>query len=442
MYNIILSIIIAIVYIVLLISSKFIYRNIINPVSIFTSMWLGFSFISCFGFWDMYIPSYETISFILIATLAFSITSLVYYASSKKKCDSKLDFNDNVDTSKLEKKIEQKILIINALALLWMSKFISKMLPIILSGDWNLARYYYLNASTVHTVYTTKESLLCQWIIYPIFYATTIYSAYLFSIKKINYKIMITSLIGVLSIVISTAGRNSLFKLIIFYAIAFLFKTNRKISIWKKIKQMSIGIKVLLVVGVYILVYISSKRSLSSNISVFQNVMFYFTGPIVYFDNIIKNPSFFGLDVDLLWGKATFGFLTTPIEIIASSLSGGNYAGADNIITSYVNYYANFSPTIKGNAVSTSLYPFMKDFGYLGILIGPVIFALIVNYVYTKSMNLYNDNYVFWNCLSIYMLYIVFFSEWQYDLLFPSSLAIMAVLYMLVAKKPFKFKIK
>ncbi|WP_179887096.1 O-antigen polymerase [Bacillus sp. AFS088145] len=407
-----------------------IYKALVNPVSLFSSIWLWFTFLSCLGLWGIYVPSTKAILYILISTLFFSVISFITYLRCKEI--ELIKKKHDIDKGKIK---YVPLIVINFVSIIWLIPILVKTIPLLFAGEWQLVRFYYLNANTIHVIFNTKQALVCQWLVFPVFYVTTIISAYLVAKKKSNITLIIISMSGILMAVLVTAGRNALFKCLLFYVLAFLINSKRLKEVLKRIKESNIFIKILIVLGIAAMIFISSQRSLSKDTSALQNAVYYFTGPIVYFSYIIENPENFALNGSFLYGKATFGFITTPIEIGYSMLFGHDYAGADNIITTYVNQYINLSPSIKGNAISTALYPFMKDFGVLGIVLGPCIYAFIVNYVYANS-----KKNMFWNCLSIYMLYTVFFSEWQYELLFPQSFSIIVFLYIFLSNKSYKLK--
>ncbi|WP_255287272.1 O-antigen polymerase [Priestia aryabhattai] len=409
-----------------------VYKFIINPVSLYSTLWMVFAFLACQGIWDLYYPSLEAILYILISTAVFTFTSFLTYAKFRKNSS---DFK-KVDSSNLLSKNRFVLLIVlNILSIVCVMPFLLQTAPLLINGEWALVRTYYLNANTMGIIFNTHKSLMLQWIIFPTFYVTTIISAVLVAKRKPSLLLIFISTVGILMIVFTTAGRSPLLKCLTFYLLAFLINSKNIKNILRKIKQSNLAIKILLICGVIALLFISSQRSLSEDTSPLQNAFYYFTAPIVYFSYIVENPEQFALDKDYLFGKATLGFISTPIEIIYSILLKHDYVGADTIITGYVSQYINFSPSIKGNAVSTSLYPFIKDFGKLGVVIGPLIYAFLVNYVYAKF-----DKNIFWNCLSIYMLYTVFFSEWQYELLFPQAFSMIFFLYILVGIKSIPFK--
>lgn len=391
------------------------YNNLANPIIIYSTVWLIPTIFSLTGLYGLYITSVDTIVIIIINVIFFCFSC--FFVNGQNLSRYLSECSDDRMISKNQLSI---IVGLNLLANIWASQFVIKMLPSIVAGDWALARSYYLLAAINHTVYTVLTSLTLQWIVQPIFYATAIISACLLAKGKPNYLLIIISVVDTLCIVIATAGRSVVFRVIVFYMMAYLLINVEHSKLRKRIHDLPMFVKILFVCAIAGLVFITSQRKMSGNSTILQNVYVYFVGPIPYLDNIIKNPDNYALYDNLLLGRATFGFITNPIEIIASRLFNFDYRGVDNIITTYVSQYVYISPTLRANAFSTSIYPFMMDFGVLGIIIGPVIYGQIVSRIYKRSRKVRKRRTLFWDGLLVLIMYTVVFSEWEYALIFPS----------------------
>jgi len=412
------------------------YKSLLNPILLYSIVWLIPMGLSMTGLFDLFVPQVFTVLLILVNVYCFNISCFLIKNNRKGVKRNKTDLFADDYLSGKKKYIA--LVMANILCILWLVPFIQKMLPFIVSGNWVIARSFYLLASTNHTVYTVIDSLFLQWIITPLFYATALIAAYFVAKQRPNYFLLVLSIFDLSAVVLATAGRNAILKYILFFVFAYLFINENKSSLWRKIKDSSPLIKLIMISGVLALSYITLQRRLSDNTTVLENIYVYFVGPIAYFNNILENTSNYGLFSDYLFGRATFGFITTPLEIISSRLFNVDYNGVDNIITSYVSQYVNVTPNIKGNAFSTSLYPFMMDFGWLGVVIGPAIFGQIVGRIFRRSQEVTNVNQVFWKCLMVFFGFIIFFSEWEYELIFPYTAFVMLYLYIFFYKKRIK----
>jgi oligosaccharide repeat unit polymerase len=165
-------------------------------------------------------------------------------------------------------------------------------------------------------------------------------------------------------------------------------------------------------------------------VGVLENLFFYFAGPIAFFNELLKSPEIYHLDSSgLLYGRATFGFITNLIEIVISFVFGYKYEGSDVAITSAVASPIQISNEIYGNAFCTSLYHFLRDFGSAGVFLGPILFASLANYIWNKAF-LYKRSSESWLLASVYMSYCIIFSEWRYNLTFPHSGVVFILIFL------------
>lgn len=411
------------------------YRQRVNPISLYTTIWFVPTCMSMTGLYELFIPDTLSVLLIVVNVLCYNTSCLLVKPVNNQQ---NLEVPDQVISEK--KKEHLPLILANVFSLVWLIPFIRKMLPVIISGNWSYARALYLLASTNHTVYTVLTSLFLQWIVTPIFYVTSLLSAYYVARQKPNYFLLSLSAIDAVAIVLATAGRNAVLKILLFYFFAFVFVNERKFSLWKKIRNSPKIVKLFIVVAVFFLGYITFNRKMADDTTIFQNIYTYFVGPIVYFNSILDNTNLYGLFSEPLLGRATFGFVSTPLEIVGSRLLGFDYRGADNIITSYVSRYMDITPTLRGNAFSTSLYPFMMDFGWLGVGLGPVIFGQITERIFRRAQAGVGKNEIFWKCLMIFIVFVIIFSEWEYELIFPYTGFVVLFLYLFVYKKRVRIK--
>ena len=406
----------------------------INLVSIYNFSWLFLSVIAICGFYGLYRPSYDALTCIIISTCIFSISSLFLYWKFKRKRITKADLNIPIVNKSYTL---LSLLIIIAIA--YELYFAIKMIPFYLAGNWWLARNSYLVTKT-STIYTTQQALISQWIMYPMINASTILSAYYIVERKPKKILFFLSTFGQVANVFATGGRSALFRAVMIYAFAYMAGVSKTNQLKRMIKKAPKWIKGLFLLGVITLIYITTQRRVGSNhTTILENILVYFCGPFIYLGIILKNPRSFALGSSYLYGRATFGFITTPLEIIYSRLARKQYLGADHVVTEYASQYFSLSDTVRGNAVTTSLYPFMKAYGIAGIALGPLFFSIIATIPEICKRNTKN-NKLFWSCICIYMYFVAFFSEWEYTLLFPSSFMTMFIIFLATYNHKMKVK--
>ena len=115
------------------------------------------------------------------------------------------------------------------------------------------------------------------------------------------------------------------------------------------------------------------------------------------YQNIINSSNVFG--------QETFrSFVKFFSNLIGSGLYG------DYKLFLPFNYYNGIS---LGN-VYTTFYPFLRDFGYFGVIICSMLMGVISEYLYylAKKFNSWNDGVPIWNILlswSSFLLVVFFF---------------------------------
>lgn len=237
-----------------------------------------------------------------------------------------------------------------------------------------------------------------------------------FFIEKDYIKVFFSLVIFLLSILISFSGgsRGSSLILIIsliFNSILESYKNNKL----RKIKISSI-IKVFLIIIVLLYLFKESAVILGqtqvADFSFSRYILLYVGAQLKNLDmaltyqNIINSSNVFG--------QETFrSFVKFFSNLIGSGLYG------DYKLFLPFNYYNGIS---LGN-VYTTFYPFLRDFGYFGVIICSMLMGVISEYLYylAKKFNSWNDGVSIWNILlswSSFCLLFSFFSNKFYENIF------------------------
>lgn len=237
-----------------------------------------------------------------------------------------------------------------------------------------------------------------------------------FFIEKDYIKVFFSLVIFLLSILISFSGgsRGSSLILIIsliFNSILESYKNNKL----RKIKISSI-IKVFLIIIVLLYLFKESAVILGqtqvADFSFSRYILLYVGAQLKNLDmaltyqNIINSSNVFG--------QETFrSFVKFFSNLIGSGLYG------DYKLFLPFNYYNGIS---LGN-VYTTFYPFLRDFGYFGVIICSMFMGVISEYLYylAKKFNSWNDGVSIWNILlswSSFCLLFSFFSNKFYENIF------------------------
>ena len=115
---------------------------------------------------------------------------------------------------------------------------------------------------------------------------------------------------------------------------------------------------------------------------------------------LMENQPQYGGFGQLLYGSATFGFITNFYSWILIFLTGRNQGSLYTLGSVISNTYYSVAPTVRINAMYTCFYTFWIDWGYFGIVIGPIILSLFSVYlfkrVYSKGDYRNCVMYVYW----------------------------------------------
>lgn len=160
-------------------------------------------------------------------------------------------------------------------------------------------------------------------------------------------------------------------------------------------------------------------------------------GGISYFDHIITNRDFAGLNQVRLYGLGTFAWIVSPIIYILSTFSVIPNFTAEAIIGQITANAIYISDRFNFNALTTAMYPMWRDFGVSGIFFGMAFFGLVV----ALSENAFNKKRNLKNLLLFFSFFIAIFESTQlYDMLYLRFSMQILWIYILFGKSSISFK--
>jgi oligosaccharide repeat unit polymerase len=191
-----------------------------------------------------------------------------------------------------------------------------------------------------------------------------------------------------------TAGRTIIFfasfSLLFVYAFYSQVKhDDYSMKVVKKRLKVFLIIFALIVVGITLLRN-NSKEGILSN--VIETVLSYFCGGTRVFNQILQQPSFYGLDaytfgictfaglLSILSTIQTYSFGKLGLGILPASFS--SYTIAQGYVAKRITYGVNSAM----NAFPTMFYYFVRDAGVIGLIIGPILFARVISHVEKKLL--------------------------------------------------------
>ncbi|SHF22063.1 O-antigen polymerase [Alkalibacter saccharofermentans] len=404
----------SILVMVLIITSR-VYGTIIKPNIVLTVPWCIFAGLSTLGINNLRTPSLKTHLYILTFILFFN---LMYFLFSQKR------FKIDILTEDINYQFRYK--------LIYFSNIISWifMIPIILNAYHIISNYGFLAIRSYAFVSSDVlvggfDKFIAQTIIRGIFQATVLLAMINIAFKKKTPFLTVCAIINVIIYTFVFGGRFQILQLIMYYLFAHMF--SKKIIVNKELKRkMSYG---LIAILISTMVYVTLKRGSDNFI---YSLISYYAGPFSFLDYILNNPETFDLN-NYLWGAATLGFITEPITLILKLLFRLDIHIASYYINICTQPFYEIGPGRYFNALTTVIYPFIRDFGYFGIIVGSVFlagFSGLLEKAFLKKKK------IVYFCLYIHLIYIIFNSILAYSLLsYPSVMVLFFIILFSTGKQ-------
>lgn len=259
------------------------------------------------------------------------------------------------------------------------------------------------------------EVIKIYWFCEPIVIASIIISSFMFFFIKKNVMLIIMTIINVLLFSFAFGGRIQMFRmcfiLLIFLFFNFLVYGEKK-HINKRIKQCFLFIVSFCV----IMTIFTQQRSWDDKVSFGKTFNTYFIGSFSLFDKFINNTSISNLDKDYLYGRASLATVIDPFVLLASKTISADLSTKDlgvNKINKVSEKFYTVGKNYEMNAFCTMYYPFMRDFGILGVFIFPFLLGAFLNWLLYK---LENSKKSFFFIIYIMFCYIMIFASNRWEL--------------------------
>lgn len=396
------------------------YGTLVKPNQLFNTMWCFGAIIASTDFVGLYPTSEITQIYILLSILSFNIFYILF-AKKWPKFDINFNFSSEIRYN--------LIYISNFLSYIFLAPILINAIKIINTSGWDTLRGYAFVGSDL--LASTLQIRITAWIIYPIF-LSTILLAVIFAIKRIKkYPVYFMAAINLVVYTVSFGGRYDIVKTLGYFVFSF-FVLNSVSKIKMKVpkKYVFLGIGIFLVT-----VYLTTLRSLNG-LNFIENTIVYFFGSLTFFDIIIHSSEFSVIHENSLYGTGVLGFLLNPLLYLGTLiLNIPNYT-SEYSVKLVTDNYLYISDNVRYNAMASALYPFWRDGGGIGIVVGMSIFSLLV--VITEKLFFKYKSIRFFS-LYIFMLFIVFTSVMTYDLL--TIRTFMNIIFIIVFTK-YSLKVK
>lgn len=412
------------IFSILLVFMLIIYKSVLgsikNPISVFGILWCLVGIGANAALYDYYKPS-TIVNFIIIIGC---IVSFIVYGFSMHGYNKAFFINEiQIDDGYVNIK---RVVIINCIGIAVLVPYAIQSLKMIISGG-----FAYLRAEGVFG--GGFYAVLNDSIIRPLFTATTILAiVYSFSNSKKKEKVLllVISVIANVEQVILSAGRASLVNFFFYLLIAIVLFYGHSVRsiLYKGRKYIFLGVIVAVIV-----LKITTKRNMSQseNLILYNTYVYYFSGP-AYLSQLIQNVTEYGPGGTLLYGAASFGFITNiwaDIMIFFTGKSQGSLYLLGSLIS---NKQYRIGAHTSINAMYTCFYPFYIDYGWLGIVFCP-IFIGIASAIFTKR--LYKNKNIFNISIYIYWMYVMIRTVFKWDLVNIDLVVVLASIYFFTKHK-------
>ncbi len=391
----------ALMIVILLLNRRLFGKLCISDL--FTVMWFGCAGLSSTGILGLYPPGWRVYLMALFSGVFFNAV----YIAFRKLTGTQHKENDR---SSFSNDIQYKLLLVlNILAWLYCLYFLPEAIRVLAERGFSALRETAYAASEWAS---TKQLLLFQWVVQPIFIATIVVTVISCVLRLRYFGLLLgVSAVGILQYTLLFGGRGIIIKFVVFMALAVLLRESGNIvaALRKYRKLVMLG-----VILVAILFWLTTLRSLAG-FGILQNLYVYFVGPFCYLPKLLEvHP----VGEVMMWGGAMLNFIVCFFWMVARIFFGIDYAAADHVITSLDAVYYQIGENVTINAMPTMMYPFLVDFGYPGLMIGVLLFALLAALV---ERNYYRKHTIRSFGFLIYFGHILVFSVQNYALFKPES---------------------
>ena len=404
------------------------YKRWINYANCFIWLWYAACILASIGFFEFYVPNDIAFLSVLVMTICFEVGvhfgSRLVFKVKKRRSVLKKDVSEISISSSL-------FCFLNFACTTYMVPYVKTGLKYLAIGGFNTLRQESLRTA----LYPTIMKLIMADIIQPIILVTVLICVYELIWNKRFHLCFIAAIINAILYVLIFAGRWIIMEILMIILITVIDKY--KLKIVSLIVDNKI-VAFLGLVGVAGLIQITSQRSIQANGSILSNIYSYFIGSIHLFGVYTSSPKKYLLFDSryYLYGAEFFSGFLDIIYLILNRFANTDLRSGINILNDVTQTFVDVSPTVKMNNNVTMLYGFLRDGGYMAL----VIESFLVGTIYAKVEKMKDTNFskkIIWTFMRSLILFLLF--EWMYA---RSSMIMVIVFVILLTKKPFIMGVK
>lgn len=359
---------------------------------------------------------------------------LLIYTMIIGKYKSDIQKNETID-----KILNSKLILYLQIILMFILAYYSYRFNLIVKSTIDASQIRIAAFTQLFNSYT--ESILYNYGIVTLYRCMTILTSILIVNKKIKNPICILGIMNIILYMTVGYGRMNLYEFAIFSIITFfIYHSNTEIKI--NLKKMFVLITLIILLLVLSLIPLAIRVGINPfdfekiyNVIIEKQLMqiiTYFTGGFRALDIFLYKG--FNLSETIMPGKATFGGIDEFIEIIMTAI-GKEYTSFNTLVGEITQRDILIGDNIYFNAFYTCIMNFYFDFGDFGIIIGPVIHAMLVGYC---TINMCKQKNIISQILFIFTIMNLFSSIYRWNYQSGSTtftLLIMIILNMIIKRR-------
>ena len=390
-----------------------------NYGSVFAALWTVVGIMANTGALGIYLPN--TLVNVCIVAGVF-VFGLVYSIFAKKERTTALTVLEMSSVVRVK-----AMLVANAAALVFMIPHFMVSLNLIRTRGFAYLRAVNYTGFDV-TGRSTLINLILENLCFPLFVATAILGVIMIlTAKKGAIPLIIAAVVNTTVYEFTVGARNGFVVLMVvavFAAIKIGYPLVReRIKLPRSLKWILYPIGLLLV---WVVIYITGERSLEQK-SLFENFYYYFFAGPSYLTQLLEHMQEYRLNQDLFLGSGTFGFVYNLIATVLNRFGLGVFDSGYVLNSVLSNVYYQVSDSTRLNAMATLYFPFLMDWGYVGIVLGPAIVAAISTWIARQQRK---TNAIRWYAIGIFWMYVLYRTIFKWDMLSMASFFILLFLFL------------
>lgn len=357
-----------------------------NPLNIVIAWWTVWGILSVFSLTDLYVPSTKT-----YLILSLFIGSLVLGGAWAKR----VNLNNYVEDTELNHRVEKKLDLIFKISFyaffVILSYLVIKCIILLMASETPSA-YKFTAFSTPTKVGTLFNNRLAENLYFlissPCLFFLALYGLVEFWKKNHFLKLAMAFLLNGMDSFIRL-GRVNLYMMIILFFIVIVISDKKIISFIKTQKKYIL----MIALAFACILYIGSKREYSAGQQIKLFVVDYHTVGFSLFDHELMDKTS-PLNTQTTYGRLSFGGLETILTIFIRQFNHNYYSpalanairmGSNNVVVGIENPPTMIFNGVKNyNSFYTLLYTFYSDGGFLGVILGGLVFGFFLEYFFRK----------------------------------------------------------